>query len=271
MMAGVPNPSMDRRALLRNGGLVLSFGAIVAACGDDRTGSDAPGRLGVAVAAPTLPEAEVDDGVLLRTAQSLEYTALAVYAAAADLGALGAAATTLVERFVEDHERHADEVGALATGVGAEEFRCPNPFVMERAVAPILGALEGTDDLPRDLLNIAHAFEAWAGASYQALVASLSEPELRTEAIRIGGEEQRHAAALAAAINPDQLVSPTLLGEVEQADDSGFPVPYAIPATFGQLTGINLVVGARNEEGARFAIQLQTPAANSLVYDHLSC
>ena len=38
-----------------------------------------------------------------------------------------------------------------------------------------------------------------------------------------------------------------------------------------QLTGIDLVVGARDEEGTRFSIQLQTPAANSLVYDSLSC
>ncbi len=53
-MTSIPNPSMDRRALLRNGGLVLSFGAIVAACGNDRAGSDDPGRLGVA-APPARP------------------------------------------------------------------------------------------------------------------------------------------------------------------------------------------------------------------------
>lgn len=270
-MSSVPNPSLDRRALLRNSGLVLSFGAIVAACGDDRTGSDAPGRLGVAVAAPTLPEAEVDDGVLLRTAQSLEYTALAVYAAAAGLDVLDDGEVTLVERFVSDHERHAADVGALATGIGAEEFACPNPFVMERAVEPILAALEGSDDLHRDVMNIAHAFESWAGASYQALVASLEDPALRSAAIAIGGEEQRHAAVLAAAINPDQIVNPEMVGGVDSPDDAGFPLPYAIPATFGQLTGINLVVGERDDEGGRFSIQLQTPAANSLVYDYLSC
>lgn len=270
-MSGAPNPSLDRRTLLRNSGLVLSFGAIVAACGTDRTGSDAPGRLGVAVVAPTLPEAEIDDGVLLRTAQSLEYTALAVYEAAAGLDVLDSGEMALVERFVDDHTRHAADVGALASGIGAEEFTCPNPFVMDRAVGPILGALEGSDDLHRDVLNIAHAFESWAGASYQALVGSLQESSLRSVAIAIGGEEQRHAAALAAAINPDPLVNPEMTGGSDQPDDDGFPVPYAIPATFGQLTGIPLVVGARNDEGTRFSIQLQTPAANSLVYDYLSC
>lgn len=270
-MTSFPNPSIDRRSLLRNGGIILSFGAIVAACGNDRGGSDDPGRLGVAAPAPTLPESDVDDGVLLRTAQSLEYTALAVYSAAADLGVLSSGELTLVERFVTDHERHAADLGALAARAGAEEFACANPFIMNRAVTPVLGALDGTDDLHRDVLNIAHAFETLAGASYQALVGSLEDKSLRSAAMLIGGEEQRHAAALAAAINPDELISPVLLGGLVEPDEAGFPVPYAVPSTFGQLTGIELVVGARDAEGARFATQLQTPAANTFVYDSTSC
>lgn len=269
------HPSLDRRSLLRNGGLVLGFGAIVAACGTERGGSDDPGRLGVAPPPPTLPEgdeAEVDDGVLLRTAQSLEFTALAVYDAAAGLDVLTAAESVLVARFVEDHQRHAADIGALATRVGAEPFECPNPFLMDRAVGPILGALDGTDDLHRDVLNIAHAFEALAGASYQALVAALADPSLRTAAMVVGGEEQRHAAALAAAINPDELINPVLLGgAANDTDADGFPVPHAIPATVGQLTGITLVVGAPDIETGRFSTNLQTPAANTFVYDYLSC
>ncbi len=167
--------------------------------------------------------------------------------------------------------RHAADLGVLVGRAGGEEFTCANPFIMERAVGPILGALEDSDDLHRDVLNIAHAFEALAGATYQALVASLEDPSMRSTAMLIGGEEQRHAAALAAAINPDALISPVLFGEPVEADDEGFPVPYAIPSTFGQLTGIELVVGARNDEGARFSTQLQTPADNTFVYDYLSC
>ena len=271
-MTSTPNPSIDRRSLLRNGGLIVGFGAIVAACGTDRAGSDNPGRLGVAAPLPTLPEAEINDGVFLRTAQSLEYTALAVYEAAAGLDVLSRAELGLVGRFVEDHERHAADIGALAETAGAEQFECPNPFLMDRAVTPILGALDGSDDLHRDVLNIAHAFESLAGATYQALIGALEDASLRTTAMIIGGEEQRHAAALASAINPDALISPVLLGETAiDTDEDGFPIPYAVPSTFGQLTGINLVVGARDAEGARFSIQLQTPADNTLVYDYLSC
>ncbi len=270
-MTRIPNPSLDRRQLLRNGGLALSMGAIVAACGSGRSGSDAPGRLGVADTAPEVGNSEVDDAVLLRTAQSLEYTALAVYDAAGATGALTSAESALAARFVADHTGHAASLGSLISDIGGDDFTCPNPFLMDRAVGPILGALDGSDDLHRDLLNIAHAFEALAGASYQALVSALTEPRLRSEAMRIGGDENRHAAALAAAINPDGVFGPALFGEPETNDDDGFPIPYAIPSVFGQLTGIELVVGARDDEGSRFSTQLQTPAPNSFVYADMSC
>lgn len=270
-MSRLPDPSLDRRQLLRTGGAAISLGALLAACGTGRTGLDAPGRLGVADDAPELGEGDVDDVVLLRTAQSIEYNAIAVYDAATTTGALDVAATSLAARFVEDHTGHAAAIGALIDDNGGEQFTCPNPFLTNRVVVPVLGALEDTDDLVRDLLNTAHAFEAHAAASYQALVALLQDPMLRSEAMRIGGDENRHAAALARVINPDEIFSPALFGEPVGNDPEGFPIPYAVPATFGQLTGITLVVGARDEEGSRLTVQLQTPAANSLVYEDQSC
>ncbi len=270
-MTRLPDPTLDRRQLLRTGGLALSMGAVIAACGGGRGGSDDPGRLGVADPAPEVPDAEVNDVVLLRTAQSLEYTALAVYDAAVGTEALTDAELSLAGRFVADHTGHAALLGSLIGDRGGEEFTCPNPFLMDRAVGPILAALEDTDDLHRDLLNIAHAFEAHAAASYQALVALLEDLPLRSEAMRIGGDENRHAAALAAAINPDAIFSPAMFGEPVSNDADGFPVPYAVPATFGQLTGIELVVGARTTDGGRFTVQLQTPAPNTLVYEYQSC
>lgn len=270
-MTNEPRRQLDRRALLRNGTLALSFGAIAAACGAGRSGPTNPGRIGVIEPNPTLPPGDVNDVVLLRTAQSIEYTALAVYEAAAGLDVLSSDEAALVGRFVTDHERHAAAIGALVTQAGGEEFTCANPFIMERAVAPILGALDGSDDLHRDVLNIAHAFESLAGASYQAVVSSLEDLGLRRAAIVIGGEEQRHAAALAAAINPDELISPAVFAEPVVADDAGFPIPFAIPSTFGQLSGIELVVGEIQGDEGRFSVLLQTPAENTFVYDYLSC
>ena len=263
--------TINRRTLLRNGALTVSMGALAAACGGGRTGSDSPGRLGIADEATPLLDEQVDDITLLRTAQSLEHTAIDVYAAAADTGALAAGEAALVQRFVDDHRRHSDAVGALISRLGGETFECANPFLVDRAVNPILGALDGSDDLKRDLFNIAYAFESLAGASYQALVPALSDPSLRAAAMQIGSEEQRHAAALAAALNPDGLFNPILTGGQPGSDRNGIALRYAIPSVFGTVSGIDLVVGAVNDEGSRFSIQLQTPAANSLVYSDASC
>ncbi len=263
---------MNRRDLLRTGGLALSIGAVAAACGSERTGPTSPGRLGVAPPPATLPAGVVNDLTLLRTAQSLEYTALAVYDAAASTGALSEGEMALASRFVEDHTRHAAALGeVILAQEGGTEFTCPNPFLMQRVVGPTLAALDGTTDLHRDLLNIAHAFESWAGASYQALVVAFGDPALRKAAMQIGGEELRHATVLARAINPDQTFSPTFFGDPVEPDADGFPVPYGIPSVFGRVAGIDLAVGERDDEGTRFSVQLQTPAENTFVYDYMSC
>lgn len=264
-----PRPVMNRRDLLRAGGLTLSLGAIVAACGD-RGGPSAPGRLGVAPPPATLPAGTVDDLVLLRTAQSLHHTAVAVHEALLERGVLTGDDEALVARLIDDHRRSAATIGELVGQAGGEAFACPNPFVMERAVEPTLAAIDA-DNVLRDVLSIAHAFEAWIGASHQALVSALSEPSLRRAVMQVGAESLRHATVLARLINPDQTFAPTFQGGVDEPDDEGFPVPYAIPSTFGRVSGIDVVVGPRNEEGQRFSVQLQTPAANTFVYDTTSC
>lgn len=266
------NPSIDRRRLLRNGTLVISMGALVAACGENRGGVEAPGRLGVAPAEPDARDTTVDDVVLLRTAQSLTFTGLAVYEAAGETGVLSGDAGALAERFVDDHIRHTELLGALITERGGEEFACANPFLMDRIVAPVLGALDGTDDLERDIFNIAFAFEELIGRSHQALVPSFEDPALRVAGMTIGTETQRHAAALASVMNPDVLINPALSGGASADTDAmNFPIRYAVPSTFGQLNGVPLTVGPLDDEGSRFSISLQTPAANSFVYGDLSC
>lgn len=270
-MHRLPNPTLGRRALIRNGALTVSLGAITAACGSGRSGSVDPGRLGVADDAPELIDEDIDDLTLMRTAQSIEYTALDVYAAAAETGALSGDDAELVQRFVADHQRHAADIGAIVVRLGGQPFECANPFLVDRAVVPILAALDDSDDLRSDLLNVAYAFEQLAGASYQALVSLLINQPLRASAMQVGSEEQRHAAALAVALNPDAYFSPVLSGAQPGADDRGITLRYAIPSVFGQVSGVDLTVGGVGAEGSRFTTQLQTPAANSLVYSNQSC
>jgi rubrerythrin len=263
---------LTRREVIQGGGMLLALGALGAACANNEAGGT-PGRIGIAPPPPTLPEVEnpPSDVTLMRTAQSIEYAALELYEALIATGALDADESALFDRIVQDHTRHAGEVGELITGAGGQEYACPNEFMIERSVNPVLAAMEGSDDLHRDVLNIAWAFESNFGASYQSFVKMLQGLELRTAVAFHAGEEHRHATVLARIINPEQTFSPTFFGEPEAKDADGFPIPYAIPSVFGKVSGIELVVGAVNEEGSRFSIQLQTPAQNTFVYEYMSC
>lgn len=82
----------------------------------------------------------------------------------------------------------------------------------------------------------------------------------------------RLSSAMAYHANPDSYLNPTLLGnDALAADEMGFPIPYAIPSVFGQVTGVDLLLGALNDEGGRVKLQMQTPAANSFVYASFTC
>jgi len=269
-MNSTERTTFNRRDLLRQGGLALSLGALVAACGSGRSGSDSPGRIGVIVPPQEdTTDLTIDDAVLLRTLQSLEFAVIELHTRLIDMDVLGDD-TSLVERFIEDHRRHADEIGGFVVMAGGEPFECANPFAMERAVDPVLGAIETSDDPTRDALNTVSAFETLLGESYQALVPELEDAALRSSPSLVGGEEHRHAAYVAIQLNPDTLVHPDLSGD-EAEEEATFPVPYAIESTFGSLSGIDLFIGAPTEEDSRFEIQLQTPAENTYVYNDLSC
>lgn len=262
-----PHPNqINRRDLLRNGTLAISLGAIVAACGGN--GDGAPGRVGVVAPPDELDiDASVDDEVLLRTLQSLEYTLIELYSRLLDVDAFGDDAE-LIQRFVDDHTANADQIGELITANGGQEYACANTFLMERAVEPVLTAVADSDDAHRDALDSAYVFEAILGASYQSLVIRLDAAS-RPAMMLTGGQAQRHAALVALEVNPDEIFGPETLGEI--AGDSEFTPVYAVPAMFGQLGGIELVVGAPDDEGGRTSVQLQTPAENSFVYHGLAC
>lgn len=270
--AAIDPRTFDRRTLLRTGGLTISLGALLAACGGSSLSTEGPGRIGVAEPTPTLPTEPVTDLVLLRTAQSLEYTALDVYALAASTSALNSEQIQLVEAIVADHTDHAATLGQVITGAGGEEFTCANPFIVSRVVEPVVAALEGSDDLTRDLLNIAFAVETLAASTYQLFITLLTDQALRSAALEIGDDEARHTAALAIAIGgPTNYLSPALFGDEVTPDEDGFPIAYAVPSRFSEVGANELVVGAPQAEGGRFSISIQTPAENSYVYSYMSC
>lgn len=284
--------AVDRRRFLQLGGLGAASAALLAACGAE--GDSAIARVGVAPTTTALPDAVVDDAVLLRTASSIEYTAISIYdLVIGNTDLLDPANQAVAERLRDDHREHAAAVEALTAEIGGEPWTCGNPRLEEVVVPAILRAVLGapaTDDAPavapsddprRDVLHIAHAFEAFAGSTYQSLVAALTTPELRREAIRVAQDEVRHAALLAIAItgrpagyvNPaDVLAATGVAPAAAETSGSGMQVPpvYAVPGQFGNLGAIPLVIGAQDEVGNRAEFSLDTPSLNTFVYAYLT-
>jgi hypothetical protein len=270
---------LGRRELLLGGGAAISLGALLAACGGDEAAE--PGRVGYAPPATALPSEEVDDAVLLRTAQSIEYTILEVYGMIAERGVLEGDAATLLEALVEEHEDAADEVGRIVRQAGGEPYECANTWYLERVIPPIFRNIDGdeaegiapTDDPVRDLLAVMNAMESLAASMYQNLVEELTEPRLRAAVVALATRSARHSAAVAITSSgaPEGYVSPTVHGEEATPDEDGLVPLYAIPSQFGLLSPYSLVIGALSEAGTRYTQSIDTPADNSYAYHTQSC
>ena len=276
------NPTFDRRKLLQSGGLTVALAALVAACGgDDTAEEEAPGRVGYAPPATPLPTVETNDIVYLRTTTSIEQTLVETYEQIAGFGALDGADAALLERLIEDHRAAVAATAELTTAAGGEPYECANSWYVQRVVTPILELIEGdeaqdippSDDPTRDSLVVVHGMESMAGAMYQQMVELVTMIELRAELMVFGAAAARHSAAVAIAATgaPDGYINPELVGEELVPDESGLVPLYAIATTFGALTPIPLTIGAPNDAGTRTTINLETPAANSFVYEDETC
>lgn len=265
--------TVDRRHLFRIGGLSAATAALVAACG----GTDSPGiaRVGTAPTTTALPDAVVNDGVLLRTAASLERSVINVYSTLLDGGLVPKDLTGAAERFRDDHTAHADALDSLTVEAGGEAFSCGNPRIEELVIPAILATINGdeaagtaaSDDPSRDALNVAHALENLATETYQSFLPMFSVPELRRQAMLIAAQEARHSSLLALAITG----RPAGYLELEApAEPPQIPVAYALPSVFGTLGGITLVIGAQDEVGQRRTFSLDTPSLNTFVYDYIT-
>lgn len=301
---------IGRRRFVAIGGASVATAALLAACAESDSGGIA--RVGDAPEVTALPDAVVNDVVLLRTASSLEHSAIQIYDTVIDnADLLDPAYNDIAKRFRDDHEGHAALFEKLTKDAGGVPWTSGNPRLDDVVLLPILRAITGadatdvlaaaspSDDPKRDVLNLAHALETLAGETYQALVPVLSLPSLRKEAVIVGTHEVRHAAVLAIAITgrPDGYVDPLSVEEAtgsaptttaaptttqniaaEASEDTAaeapaatpIPTVYAIPAQFGQLGAVQLVVGAPNESGTRLTVNLETPSLNSYVYEYLA-
>ncbi len=280
---------LSRRDALTFGGMTISLGALIAACGEGRGGDDAPGRVGNAPETTELPNYEVTSTALLRTASSLEYTAIEVYTTAVEAGYIPEALVPTVEAFVENHQAIADRMVELTEAEGGEAWTCSNPWLMDRLVGPVLSAIteelvvesadyseQLTDDeIAEDVVIFATALENLAEASHQALTSAAATVDARIAHIEASTLESRQAAILAIAIagnDPEAAyVSPALLGDDVVPDARGNNRQFAVSSTFGQTAQVEIKAGPPDQNGVRETFVLQTPAANSIVYDELAC
>ncbi|MEN9504731.1 MAG: hypothetical protein RI958_657 [Actinomycetota bacterium] len=265
---------VGRRRFLQIGGLSVATASVIAACG----GTESPGvaRIGVVPERTDLPDAQVNDIVLLRTASSIERTAIGVYDTALSTGLLTGVLAEAAERFRDDHAGHAEVFDGLTAEAGGEVWSCGNPRLDDLLIAPVVAAIVGdeaqgippSDDPLRDLLNVAQVLETFAGETYQSLVPELSVASLRKESMTIAATEARHAAVLAWVITgaPAGFVPPV----EAPADPPQIPTVYAIPSRFGQLSGQQLVVGAQDELGGRKTFNVDTPSLNTFVYEYMT-
>lgn len=321
-----PTPTTSRRDALKIGGATVTLGALIAACGENRGGSAEAGRVGDAPVPTALPEYEVDDAVLLRTASSLEYTAISVYETLLGIdGALPTDVVPVVERMIENHQGIADEMEQLTSEAGGDPWTCSNPWLMERlvtptleliqsnvvgvvladtsmvqvlaeqaAIAPVITTVQGdltllspTDDLQEgdeleferldgaltdDSMAFIQAFESLAAASHQELASAASTLEARTAHLEAATLEARQAGVLAIEIyGAEGYISPELVGEDVPPTERGQIRHFAVGSTFGQTSQIEIKAGPGDLNNVRRSVLLQTPAANSFVYNELSC
>jgi hypothetical protein len=274
-----PRPRLGRRQLLQTGGLAMSFATVLAACGKSSTAE--PGRVGFAPTPSDLPRQNIDDGVRLRTATSIEYTIMDVYATITKSGALQPDDQALVDRLIVDHQAAADTLAQLTTEFGAEPYECVNAWYVDRVVPPIFENINGdeakdippSDDPARDMLATVNAWESMDGAMYQGMVETMASAELRSEIMKIGAKAGRHAAvsAIHATGAPQAYFDPALIGGEEPEPKDGLLPLFAIPTEFGSLAPTQLVIGAASSAGTRFTLPIDTPADNSYAYTDQSC
>lgn len=261
---------VGRREALRIGGVSISLAAIAAACGEDRGGDTAPGRVGNATAPTDPPSLPVDDAVLLRTTSSLEHTTVNAYRQMLALGGLDDVVESLLEEYIDNHLTVAGELEQLTADIGGEPWSCVNPWYMQRTVSPLMAAVVASDAPATDMFNIAVTMENLNASTNQAFAVRLGEPETRVSTLSAAKLESRQSALLVVSVRgAEGYVSPALSGDGEATDETGRPIQFAITSRFGSIGQQDLVAGPPDENGVRETFSVQIPAENSYIYNEL--
>lgn len=288
----------SRRDLLRLGTAGAALAALLAACGKTEAGE--LGRVGFGDSTPELSAGTVDDGILLRSTASIERSIVAAYQRIIDEGLLATAGpthpelgdqTALVELLLAHHASAADALDLLTTEAGGEPWACGNPRFDEvfigavftrslegQAATDAAPAIDPSDDVARDMLNLVSTLEQLSTATCQAMVPQVSNPAHRVALMTIGARSARQAAHVALVINPGgylpaagEAATPDTTVASDEVPQTPIPLPAALPTVYGSLAAITYIGGHGDENGVRQKLNFETPSLNSLVYADATC
>jgi hypothetical protein len=289
--------SLDRRHLLGSAGAAAVLASVLAACGQSPAGE--LGRVGNGAEVPELGPASIDDAVLLRTSASIERSIANVYARIAADGLLAAPSSThpdlgdqtdLVTLLAQHHTDAAAEFDTLTTAAGGEPWSCGNPrldavfidAILDRvldgaAETDATAAIEPSDDVTRDVINLVHTLEMLSTATCQAMVPLVTQPSYRSVLMAAGVRSSRQAALVALTINPGgylpggEAAAPAESADSDTPPQTPIPLPVAAATQFGSLGAITYIGGLGDENGVRMKMNFETPSLNTLVYADLEC
>jgi hypothetical protein len=253
--------AFTRRRILAVGGFSVGLAAVVAACAPDKPKPQVP-QAGVAPATTALPEQNVDDVVLLRTASSMEHSLADAYAKVLALNVLPADTTALVRRFADQHGDRATFFEDLTRDNGGEPVTTGNEPFNKNIIDPALKEIADAGNDVDDLNWFIYGLENVATGTMQSFVPILRVPTLRGAVMSVGGAEAR-SSAIAATLIPTVTVVPpspeeaaaasattttTAPGATTTTTPAAQVVAVAqVPGSFGSQTAVSVAI-ANTEE-----------------------
>jgi hypothetical protein len=298
-----PAGGVDRRTLLKVGGFSIATAALIAACGGENGSGDVSGNdniplSGTAPAIKQPGDGVYDDAVLLRTATSMQYSALDVIAAIQKVQGINPDVAALSEDYAPIVRAQADALSRATREVGGTPYDAPNPRFNEEVVDPSLHLISVSQTPATDAANFMHAVIAVLAETMQSFIPLMRHQSPRQVLMQVGTVHGREAGWLANAITPENIVSEATAAAAAPSDpvettttspSAGLPttteapttsaaggggatadIPvYVVPAAFGQLGAVQVVLGNANDTGAdkRTVINIETPSLNSFVYN----
>jgi hypothetical protein len=255
---------LSRRRVLVVGGFSVALAAVVAACAPDRPRAQVP-QAGVAPTTTGLPEQNITDEVLLRTASSLEHSLVGAYDTVLGLNAITPDAGTTVRLFRNHHAEHATFFEGATRDIGGAPFTQPNAAMQANIIDPALKAIAAAGNHPDDFAWFVYGLENVAAGTFQSFVPTLHVPNLRGEMMSVGGVEARHAAVASTFIPTYTVLPPlpaaeaaattttstTIKGGTTTSTPANQAVPVAqVPSGFGSLTAVEVAIAGSEDAWA---------------------